>query len=544
MALNVSRRTIITGVPLAFVAAACSSGSETNRSGGTSSSKPLPGGTYRSVATADPPTLDPHRESSFVTHNAINGVYSRLVNFESGPDMYGELQLEGDLAKDWDVSTDGRTWTFHLRQGVKFHDTPPVSGREFVAEDVLATMRRIRELPGHQEYLIDMVDDIQAPDDYTVVFRLSQPLSVFERNMANHFMEILPREGVAGEFNLAQQAIGTGPFALQRWERGSVISYAAHSNYYERGKPYLDAVEDYIVPQQRSRLSAFRTKRVDAITGLSAEREDIQDLIDARPDLELRELQTLVPTMLYINQKVKPFTDLRVRRAVALAIDHAGMMKELTLGEGGVLSGPIPPLLPHALGPEEADKLQPYDPDQAQRLLAEAGHPNGFDTTIVTTTGYGKTVPRAAQWAQRDLEKVGINANIDIQDYATYFTKSWRGMDYEMGFGLQTPMLSTDEILSSQYHSQGSRNWFGINDPKLDRMIEKQRTEADEETRGEQLAEIQRYIIRNISNPVTIYVTGTQIVIAPYVHDYYPTADYGIRYRKDTWLDEDAPGRS
>ncbi|WP_199434640.1 ABC transporter substrate-binding protein [Qaidamihabitans albus] len=503
---------------------------------------PQPGGIYRYSLPSDAQSLDPHKQSSYNTHVAIGASYSKLVDFKTGPDTpYGSYELEGDLAEDWSVSEDGGEWTFNLRKGVKFHNVAPVNGREFTARDVLCTTERIRQLPGHQVNLLSMVEDIEAPDDHTVVFRLTQPYADFATNMANHFMWMLPCEGTEGKFDLGTQAIGTGPFVLERWERNRERVLTAHPEYYERGKPYLDGIHVAIVPDPQASMAAMRTGKLDYLTSLSFDEKQAETLLSQQPDFQLRSELGLNPIRVYMNQAAEPFDDVRVRRAVALAIDRAAMVESLR--PGGQASGPVTPSLFGGLPSEEVERLQPYDPEQARRLLAEAGYPDGFRTEMILTNGYGETVVREAQWVQQDLAKVGIDVSLDVQDYATYFTESFAKQRYQLGFGLQTPMLSADEYLSTEWHSEGSRNWYGIDDPELDRMIAEQRGILDEAARERKLADIQRYIINEVSNPVTLNLYETQVIYAPYVHGSYPHPEYGGRHLADVWLGPEAPGR-
>jgi peptide/nickel transport system substrate-binding protein len=504
---------------------------------------PQDGGIFRYALPSDARSLDPHAQSSYNTHIAIGSTYSKLVDFDTGPDIpYGSPQLEGDLAETWGPSDEGRTWTFNLRHGVRFHDKAPVNGREFTSDDVLCTMQRIRELPGHQVSLISMVEDISAPDPYTVVFRLSGPYAEFDTNMANHFMWILPCEATRGEFDVSTTAIGTGPFVLDRWERDRERVLSANPTYYREGVPHLAGVHVSIVPDQASAIAALRTGQLDFLSALSSDKAQIDRLLQQNPDLVLREEQGLAQVRVYMNQEAEPFDDLRVRRAVALAIDRTGMIGAIR--SGGDLTGPVTPTLFGGLPSEQSAELQPHDPERARQLLAEAGFPNGFSTRMILTDGYGETIVREAQWAQQDLAEVGIQVELDVQDYATYFTESFAGKNYEMGFGLQTPMLAADEYLSSEWLSTGARNWYGIADPELDRMIIEQRSILDPAARLQALLDTQRYIVENVSNPVPLYVYDSQSILAPYVHDVYPHPDYGTRHQADMWLGPEAPGRS
>lgn len=503
---------------------------------------PQPGGVFRYALPSDARSLDPHGQSSFNTHIAIGSTYSKLVDFRTGPDVpYGAPELEGDLAERWETSPDGRTWTFHLRHGVRFHDVAPVNGREFTSADVLCTLQRIRELPGHQVSQLAMVQDVSAPDPYTVVFQLTEPYAEFDTNLAGHFMWMLPCEGTRGEFDLATTAIGTGPYVLERWERDRERVLTAHPDYYVEGQPYIERIEISIVPDQAAAIAAFRTGQTDFLSALTLDKNQADRILSEDPEAVLFREQGLTQTRLYMNQERAPFDDVRVRRAVALAIDRQAMVDSIRAG--GSPTGPVSPTLFGGLPSEEAARLQPHDPEQARRLLAEAGFPQGFATRMIITDGYGENVVREAQWVQQDLAEVGIQVELVVQDYATYFTESFAGKNYDMGYGLQTPMLSADEYLTGEWTSDGPRNWYGIADPQLDRMISEQRGELDRATREQQLHEIQRYIIENVSNPVPLYVYDGLSIYAPYLHDVHPHPDYGTRHQARMWLGPEAPGR-
>lgn len=499
------------------------------------SKEPKSGGTFTIAAPADAPMLDPHRQSSYYTHQMVGLVYNKLVTYDTGPDVeYTEYNIVPDLAESWEISKDGKVYTFHLREAY-WHDKAPVNGRQVLAEDVVATMNRILDLPGHQAALLSKVENIEAKDDKTVVFTLKQPFAPFLNFMANHFMWILPKEAVDGEIDLATTAIGTGPFVLEKWEDNVQATYVKNPNFYEEGKPYLDKIIYKVVPDQGARIAAFRTGEAETIGAVSP--EEIGNLLKSNPDTDIVEVMYATQDQVYMNMEREPFDDLRVRKAISMAIDRKNMVESIYVG--GEVSGPVNPSLGDwALPLEEREELQPYDPDKAKQLLAEAGYPDGFDTTVMVTDGYGEQLVRVAQWIVEDLRDIGINAEIDVVEYATYFSERWPNVDYDIGVGYQTWFQEPDEWLHTQLHSQGTRNWFNISDPELDKMLDEQRLIYDEAERKEKVYDIQRYVLENVVNPIPVTTYYVKSPKQPYVKGWEPHASYGNIHMKDVWLDK------
>lgn len=531
----------------AVVAAACLALTAACGTGGAASGKgkivedagpPQDGGILHTAATADAPSLDIQKEASYMTHVAVGTVYSRLVAPKTGKDIeYGSSELEGDLAEKWSKSEDLKTWTFNLRQGVMFHDKPPVNGREFTSADVKCTVDRIKSLPGHQLGLVAGVTEVATPDPYTVVFTLGSANTAFDQTMANPFMAILPCEGTQGEFNLAEEAIGTGPFVLKSWKRDQERVMEKNPDYFIEGLPHLDGIQTTVLPDAQAQIAALRSGKLDMISSLSTEKRQVDQLLSQIDGLQLRTEKGITQTRVFMNAQEGPFSKVEVRRAVAHAIDKEGMIKALR--SGGTLTGPISPTLFGALPQDEVDGLLEYDPEKAKQLLADAGYPDGFSAELVATDGYGETILREAQWVQEDLAKIGIKLTIDQQDYATYVSSTWPETKYDIMYGLQTPMLTADEYLTSEYTSTGTRNWSKVNDPELDKMVAAQRVITDEAQREKALQDIERYIMENVSTPLPLYAYDTQTLYSGKVHDYHPHPDYSSRELQNVWMEQE-----
>lgn len=498
-----------------------------------------PGGILTTVDPSDTPTLDPHKSSAAYAQLSISGiVYSKLLEYDSGRDIaYGTVQVKPDLAASYEHSADGRQWTFELRRGVKWQNIAPVSGREFTSADVACTFDRIAALPGFQTASISMIRTVTTPDPYTVVFGLDRPFASFDLILASSYMEIIPCEGARGEFDLAERAIGTGPFILQKWDRNVQRTYVKNPSYYQEGKPYLDGINVVIMGDPNATLAAFRTGQVD-VAGVTDQL--YESLLSSNGDAVVRSQLGMAVHVIFMNQGAKPFDDLRVRKAVLLAWDRKGMGDAYF--SGYALTGAYPAALDGAISSEESDALFPYDPDAARKLLAEAGYPDGFSVDLLTTDGYGPNFVNHAQWIQQDLKDVGITVNLQIRDYATYFA-SYQQKEFAIGYGYVSGGMSADEWLRATYQTGGARNWFNLSDPALDQMITEQQGMLDPQARTRKLHEIGEYIEDNVVNPAMGLQGAGLSAQQPYVHNLYAVQAYSRSYLAEVWLDSAAPGR-
>ncbi len=496
--------------------------------------EPVQGGILGVAATSDGDTLDPLASASFNVHNRVGLASSRLLKPDMSPEYeYGAAPLTGDLAEDWEISDDGLTYTFHLRQGVKWHDIAPVNGREFVAADVVATFEAIQD-HGFQAYMLSPVTSIEAPDDYTVVLTLEEPFAPLENYMASHHMWILPQEAFDGGYDPATQVIGTGPFVMTEWDRGVTTTYERNPDYWEEGVPRVDGVQMPVVADQGARIAAFRAGETQLIGAVSPQETD--SLLSAMPEAQLVTEVSGSPLMMYFNMEAEPYDRLEVREALSMAIDREGLGEALF--GNGARTGPVQRSLPlYSLSQDELAEYQPYDPDQARQMLADAGV-SDLSMSIMTTAGYGPRIVNATEWIVADLAEVGVTAEIEVVDYATYIGQRWAGEQYEVAVGLQTPFQEPDEWLYAQYHTEGSRNWWNISDPELDAMVEEQREILDPDERIEQIKETQRWMLENLLNPLQVWGYDTEIIVGPAVRGYHTQPQYGFNHYAYLWLEE------
>jgi peptide/nickel transport system substrate-binding protein len=221
--------------------------------------QPQHGGTLRIAIAGDPPSLDMHQEQTFMVTIPMSTVYNTLVTF----DPHGYPEIIGDLAKSWTRSEDGMTWTFELHQGVKFHD-----GSEMTSADVKASWDKIvfppEEVASPRRSLYQMIKSIEAPAKYTVVFKLNYPSASFLSMIAHPANFIYAKKYLDQDMNwYKQHEMGTGPFKLKRYVRGSALEVERNPDYFKKGLPYLDGAKYYMIKDLSARAKSIRSDRAD-----------------------------------------------------------------------------------------------------------------------------------------------------------------------------------------------------------------------------------------------------------------------------------------
>src|SRR5712692_47838 len=363
---------------------------------GTEAGPPRRGGILR-VRGFDPPNFDPHLTIAGFTQSTLSFVYSKLVRHKVGGDVPpGTFIVEPDLAERWE-ELDDTTYIFHLRQGVKWHNKPPVNGRELVAEDVKFTYDRFLTEPANtNRYLLDSVDRVEVVDRYTVKFLLKEPyvwlLSVLAYPTSTW---IVAPEVVQhfGDLKKAESAIGTGPFLLERYEPNVKTVFTRHPEYFRDGQPSVDGVEWLVVEDASAALAMYRSGQLDCgpASWWSVRQEDLESVQKTHPHLQFQEFLSTVSHAIYLRNDQAPFNDVRVRRAISHAVDRQAILDAVWLrGEPTpAISRGLAEWSPRIDELGAGARYYQYDPKEARRLLAEAGFPKGFKTQMYSTGGTG-----------------------------------------------------------------------------------------------------------------------------------------------------------
>ncbi|MBV9734657.1 MAG: ABC transporter substrate-binding protein [Acidisphaera sp.] len=389
-----------------------------------------------------PENFNPMLNTTGTTFDANRPVYDRLIEFKPGT-----TELEPGLAESWEVSEDGKTIIFHLRHGVKWQANRSFTPtRDFNADDVLFSFDRQwkdanpyhKVSGGGYDYFNDMsfpklLAAIDKSDDYTVKFTLNEPQTPFLADMAMDFSTIQSKEYAdallkAGKPELIdQEPIGTGPFEFVNYQKDATIRYRAFKDYWGP-KPKIDVLVFAITKDPSVRLAKLRANECQIMpypnpADLASIRSD--------PSLQLMQQPGLNIGYMSMNTQKKPFDDKRVRIAINMAIDKQAILDAVYQGAGQPAKNLIPPTM-WAYNNDIKDF--PHDPEQAKKLLAEAGLANGFDTDLwamPVQRPYNPDARRIAELMQADLAKVGIRAKIVSYEWGEYRKRLQAG-DHQM----------------------------------------------------------------------------------------------------------------
>src|SRR5881409_3088437 len=376
-------RTLFTVVALAVVVAAATPAAV------QAADTPRRGGVLLAVIGADPPSLDPHQESTFATLQLVAPLYSTLVQ----TDPYAYPKIIGDAASEWKISADALTYTFKIRPGIRFHDGSPLT-----AVDVKATYDKLIFPPpgvrSIRKNTYSAMSSVEAPDPSTVVFKLKFPSASLLGNLASPWNVIYPKKYLDRDPNyFKNNVVGSGPFKFKSYTRGATFEGERNPDYFVKDRPYLDGYKFFISTETSVRAAEVRSGRAYI---------EFRDLPMAEVEAIKKQLGDKVVVQqtpmtgqwgIAINNTVKPFTDVRVRKALTLGLDRYTAGKVL-FGLTGLkdVGGLLRPGTEFAMSEADLQKLPGFGKDmeknrsEARRLLAEAGYPNGFKLVLKTVT--------------------------------------------------------------------------------------------------------------------------------------------------------------
>lgn len=424
----------------------------------TTAATPKAGGSITIAISQDlDQSLDPHTSTSAGKREIFFNIFEGLV--KADPDG----NFVPALAESYEIADDATTFTFHIRKGVKFHN-----GADLTAEDVIYTLDKCRGTETGVPLLSAYaeIDTVTAIDDDTVEIKLKAPNIEY---LAYLNTAIIPHDYADQE----TFPIGTGPYKFKSRSVQENIVLEKFADYW--GTPgYLDEVTFKIIENTDALVMALRSGSVD----LSVHRvaSDVQEIGD---EYELLESPTNLVQALYLNNTAEPLNDLRVRQALNYAVNVDDVMLITNDGLGTPIGSSIYPSFGKYFMPELADAY-PYNPDKAKELLTEAGYPDGFSLTITAPSNYAVHV-NAAQVLAEQLKAVGIDAKINLVEWATWLSDVYQGRNFEATVvGFDASFLTARALLE-RWISDNSKNMINFNNPEYDRVLKEAFAATNEE---------------------------------------------------------------
>jgi peptide/nickel transport system substrate-binding protein len=500
---------------------------------------PKQGGVFHVAYWAPPRGLDYCTDASAFAAQAWGPIYEGLLSFDykPGEDFRREQKVVPYLAEKWERLND-TTYIFHLRKGVKWHD-----GESFTADDVVFSLNYIQDKKNacQQRGHLAGVKSVEKIDAAAVKITTDGPFAPLLENLAQRELGIFPKHlHDAGKlFKDESGVVGTGPMRLKSFDRNEKIVYEAFANYW-KGKPYLDGIVAYFIREPQSRLAAFIGKRLDLLRVADKAQNDAA--VAQVPNAISDGFSSSNGYAIYMRVDRPPFNDVRVRRAIHLALNRHDMVKALSFGVGKILPPVASAISQWTVPEEELLKLPGYrqpkteDIAEAKKLLKEAGYGDGLTFSIQAVSVWQN--PRIAEVAAQQLKEVGINVKLDFIDAGMYFANQRKG-----NFQAQLNGMTPEYIDASlhQYYKGGAAR---ITDTKLDQLIEEQRRTLDEGKRKRVVRMIQEYLLEQMYVVPTVEF-GFYWITQPYVHNLVNSRSTTVQlYRAgDIWLDERAPKR-
>jgi dipeptide transport system substrate-binding protein len=453
-----------------------------------------------------PNSFNPQLVPDGTSMNTSLQVFNQLVQFK-----LGETILEPGLASSWEISADGKQYTFHLRNDVSFHKTKTFTPtRKLNADDIIFSVdrQRLKDHPFHRlgggvyEYwdsmgMTDLIEKIEKIDAQTVRFSLKHPEAPFLADMAMPFMAIQSKEyadqvlkagGSLEKFDW--EPVGTGPYVFVRYDKDQTIRYIANPDYF-RGRPKLDNLIFSITPDASVRFGKLKTGECDVVTepGFA----DLP-LMAKNPKMSLEERPALNVSYLVLNVKKKPLDNVLVRRAINHAMNKKAYIDAIFLGRAELNPNPLP-LAQWGFNSQITDFE--YNPAKAKELLKQAGHPNGFEIelwTLPVSRPYNPNGKRMGEMMQADLAKVGIRAKLVTFDWPTYVAKQRSGEQVMMQIGWNSDNADPDNFLYGTLSCaavKGGANQAQWCNKAYDKLVEKAKRISSQEERRKLYEEAQ-----------------------------------------------------
>ena len=489
---------------------------------------------------ADPPGWSLFQAASS-TVQVQSHAYDKLTDVATGPGKNGyNVELIPQIATTLPETPDSQTYVFKIRQGVKFHNTAPVNGRPMTAEDVKQSIDTLRE---NKQWAPDFgaVSSVTTPDAQTLIVKTSKPYAPLMNLASGHYgWRIHPKEIIDNKDH-EKTAIGTGAYIRSEWTQGSKIVFKRNPEYWNKDTAAVDEMQYLVIPDQAAMAAAFRTKQIDVLTVAlgSALNQDLRKQV-AKDAVEQKELGN--SPWIAMNTTKPPYSDIRVRQAIALLYNRTAEVGSVHLGDADPQGTALLPY-PEALKPKDLPDMVNFmknDVAEAKKLLAAAGFANGFKTEIAitpqyfTNSGYQDSMERFIG----DLKQGGIEASAKSTEYGVWIASVYRPpFNFEgILWGPGRYYADPDPYVSYWLHPKGIANQSRVNDAPMIALVEKQATQINPKERWETLREIQKLEAKNawyiwrVTPQASVWVQNR-------VHDFSRHEGYDSHEFWSAWVD-------
>jgi len=462
--------------------------------------RPRYGGELVYVVPTEPASYDGHREGTFALIHPLAPVYSTLLRFD--PTDRTGTKVIGDLAESWTIAKDGRTYTFKLRRGVKFHD-----GSDLTSKDVKASYDKIVNPPADvvsfRKGQYTAIEAIEAPDPTTIVFRLKWPAASLITALASPFNWIYKADILAKDMHWYEtHVMGSGAFIFVEHVKGAYWAGKKNPNYWDKGKPHLDSYRALVVKDPNAQVAAVRAERAHVqFRGFTpAERDSIVQALGSKVTVQESPWDCVL--LVGMNHEKKPWDDKRARKALTLALDrYQGSQALSKIAVVKSVGGVQVPGTPFATPPAELEKLAGYSHDiaksraEARRLLKEAGIPEGFSFSLKN-----RNVPMpyepVAIWLVDQWRQIGLTARHEFIE-STKWEADLREGNYEVAVDTQCSYAVDPDLDLYKFQSMGvsGNNYGRYVDKPLDDLYQKQSRSLDTEERKKWVRDFERRLL-------------------------------------------------
>jgi len=435
-------------------------------------------------ATDEAADLDPHWQNALARAQRTQIMYSYLVQADK------DLRIQPDLAEKWEISPDGKTYTFSLRKGVKFHN-----GRELTSEDVKYSIERIRDpnKASQGKALMASVDNVDTSDKYTAKITLKEPDSGLLAAFTSAWGAIVAKEDVEKNGGTLEKADGgSGPYMLEEWIPKQSLKLKRFPDYYDKNVAFLDGITFQVIPEESAIIAQLRSGSVH-LTALK-DNKNYQVVKDVAT-LDTLRGSRLGFDYLNIDNQREPFNKIEVRQALQYALDRDEFLAVCTSGLGQLIS-PVPPALKdYTLDPKSFPEYK-QDLAKAKELLAKAGLPNGFKTSIDIIPQFA-TMVTGSQVLADQLKKIGIELEIKQYEYGVWLDR-FNAHQFELAWNVTGGNADPDPLLRSRLHSKVGSNQNNSTDTEIDKLLEEGKAITDLAKRKEHYANVQKVLVQKV----------------------------------------------